>query len=118
MRDGVLVGAARRRRYSIVKEHLLRTKGGGAAGPLSIRYSTPAGGFGGKMRRFSALAGCLAEWASWAGGAGRFAGARAWGGAGEAWVRGREGGGGRRDVRWRYDGRPGGECSAIQAGIM
>ena len=52
MREGTLAGAARMRRYAIVKEHLLRTKGGGAAEPLSIRYSTPAGGFGRKIYFF------------------------------------------------------------------
>ena len=43
----------------MVKDHLLRTKGGGAAGPLSVGYSTPAGGFWPKNAIF--LGGAEAE---------------------------------------------------------
>jgi len=93
----------RRGWYAIAKEHLLRTKGGGPAGPLSVGYSTPAGGFGGKTRRFSALEGW---WASWAGG---FLGARARGGSGEAWARGVGEAG---EEGMCEDGRPGGRAGS------
>jgi len=44
MTDIEVVAISRMTRYAIVKERLLRTKEGGAAEPLSMRYSSPAGG--------------------------------------------------------------------------